>query len=195
MDLTFNDTDPDDSEKNAQARGGEELQNLLMRLEEEFRLLSASRDEISKRITAVKRTVNGLNALFGAEVHGQSHRRRRAAGLTKLCRQLLSNSSAPMTSLELIDRIGEQHPEILARHKHPQNSTMVVLKRLLGYGEIVEVKNERGLRAWVAVRESNPSDEGGIRQSASDSSSQSEIGAVIGGSRLPCPALISKARR
>lgn len=175
MDLPFNDTGPDDGEKNAHARVGEDLQDLLMRLEEEFRLLSASRDEISKRITAVKRTVNGLNALFGAEVQGQSHRRRRAVGLTKLCRQLLSNSSAPMTLLELIDRIREQHPEILARHKHPQNSTMVVLKRLLGYGEIVEVKNEGGLRAWVAVRESNPFDEGGIRESERDSSSRSEI--------------------
>ena len=178
MDLAFDDTAPDDSEKNAHTRVGEELQNLLMRLEEEFRLLSASRDEISKRIAAVKRTVNGLNALFGAEEHGPSHRRRRAAGLTKLCRQLLSNSNAPMTLPELIDGIMKRHPEALAHHEHPQNSMMMILKRLLGYGEIIEVKNERGLRTWAAAREPNasaaPSDEGS-RQSTSDSLSRSEV--------------------
>lgn len=158
MDLNPNDTGLDDSDKNlGPARVGEELQNLLTRLEEEFRQLSASRDEIGKRITAVKRTVHGLNALFGAEVQERSQRRYRSAGLTKLCRQFLGNHGTPMTVVELIDRIREQYPETLSRHKHPRNSVMVILKRLVDYGEIIEVKNGRGLRAWVVTRESNSS--------------------------------------
>lgn len=158
--MASNDIDFDNNDKNlAQARVCEELQTVLEKLEQEFQLLSASRDEVSKRIASVKQTISGLNNLFGMsvpEVQSQSHRPRRVAGLTKLCRQMIGGSSSPVTLVELIERIQQECPEKLAHHQHPQNSLMVILKRLVDYGEIIEVKNVGSVRAWTVAGESDP---------------------------------------
>lgn len=160
IELAFNDTGFDNSEKNlAHARVCEELQTLLGQLEHEFELLTASRDEISKRIVSVKQTISGLNVLFGesaTEVQSQSHRPRRVPGLTNLCRQMLRNNSGPLTLVELIERIQQDDPTKLAHHQHPQNSLMVILKRLVDYGEIIEVKNDGSIRAWTVAGASDP---------------------------------------
>ena len=160
MDLAPNDPDFDDTNKNlAHARVCEELLTVLKELEQEFQLLSASRDEVSKRIASVKQTISGLNNLFGmsvTEVQSQSQHPRRVAGLTNLCRQIVSNNSGPVTLVDLIERIQQECPEKIAHHQHPQNSLMVILKRLVDYGEIIEVKNGGSVRAWTVAGESDP---------------------------------------
>ena len=158
--MAFNETGFDNSEKNlAHAQVCAELQTLLKQLEHEFELVSASRDEISKRIVSIKNTISGLNTLFGVsatEEQGQSHPPRRVAGLTNLCRRMLRNNSGPVTLVELIQRIQQDDPTKLANHQHPQNSLMVILKRLVDYGEIIEVKNDGSVRAWSVAGELHP---------------------------------------
>ena len=160
IELVFNNTGFDNSEKNlAHAQVCEELQTLLGQLKHEFELLSASRDEISKRIVSLKQTISGLNKLFGVsatEAQSQSHRPRRVAGLTNLCRRIVRNNGGPVTLVELIERIQADDPRKLAHHQHPQNSLMVILKRLVDSGEIIEVKNAGSVRAWSVAGELHP---------------------------------------
>ena len=130
----------------------EDVERLVSHLGDELRVLSANRNAISKRISAIKQTVGGLNALLGSRVV-ETRRAGRHRGLTKLCRELLDSSgSDPLTLSEILQYIQEKCPERLSNNKHPNSSLRTILKRLVNYGEAVAVMNEKGLLGWVASK-------------------------------------------
>jgi hypothetical protein len=61
---------------------------------------------------------------------------------------LLKESSVPLTVREIVGRIHEKHPGVLAHHRDPSVSLRIVLRRLVAYREAEEVLNAKGLRAW-----------------------------------------------
>ena len=128
----------------------------------ELRALRAEREAILKRIGMIKQTIVGLSVLFGQGVINDdlqrllscqpSRRHRTHSGLTDFCRQLLSAShSDPLTLPEICLRVRQECPALLADHKRPAASLRVVLRRLVIYGEAVEVLSDKGLIAWKAA--------------------------------------------
>jgi len=109
----------------------------------------------------IKKTIVSLADLFGSDVINgelqnllslQSARRLRThTGLTDLCRQLLRESSEPLTVRQILGQLQERSPVGLASHRHPLNSLRMIFKRLVAYGEAEELMTEKGLRAWRAT--------------------------------------------
>lgn len=129
----------------------ENLERLLGDLEQELEVLSANRNEISKRMATIKHTVKSLNTLFGteqAEDPDNSCRSRERSGLTNVCRVILRSRTDPVTLAEILGYIREHCPQKLVGHKRPQNSLRVILKRLVKYGDAIQVMNDEGVQAW-----------------------------------------------
>jgi hypothetical protein len=145
----------------AEALPPEDLNRLVSSIETELRELTETRAAISKRITAVKNTILGLAELFGSNVLGPDLQDLLAIrptsselhyGLTDLCRDLLRSRSAEnLTVQAFLHHAREKFPERMLVHKHPGTSVRVVLRRLVDYGEAVEVLTETGAKAWCAA--------------------------------------------
>jgi len=139
----------------------EDLTKLVTSIQTELRELAEKRTAISRRITAVKNTILGLAELFGSNVLSPELQNllsiRPASselhyGLTDLCRDLLrTRSPEPLTVQAFLHHAQEKFPEKMLVHKHPATSVRVVLKRLVDYGEAVEVLTETGVKAWSAA--------------------------------------------
>lgn len=146
----------------------ENLERLLGDLERELEVLSANRNEISKRMATIKHTVKSLNTLFGteqAEAPDNSCRAREGSGLTNLCRGILRSRTDPVTLAEVLGYIQEHCPQKLVGHKRPQNSLRVILKRLVKYGDAIQIMNDEGAQAWKSAGDSalSPPQETGDR--------------------------------
>jgi hypothetical protein len=130
----------------------------------ELALLLKQRKAISKRVRVVKRTVEGLAALFGDEApdirheniktpHVKSPQRGQVgpptitarlpvnsdAGKPKLeraCRIALLESEKPATSGEIYDRITRRGSYHLSRYKHPLMRVIATLDLLVQQGEV-----------------------------------------------------------
>lgn len=136
----------------------EELEPVIGQLQSELRVLRVERAAILKRIGTIKKTIAGLADLFGSDVINgelqdllslQSARRLRThTGLTDLCRQLLKESTEPLTIRQILGQLQEKSPFALAGHRHPLNSLRMIFSRLVAYGEAEELLTEKGLRAW-----------------------------------------------
>lgn len=145
----------------AEALPPEDLNKLVSSIETELRELTEKRAAISKRITAVKNTILGLAELFGPNVLGPDLRDLLAIrppssdlhyGLTDLCRDLLRSRGAEILTVQaFLHHAREKFPERMLVHKHPGTSVRVVLRRLVDYGEAVEVLTETGVKAWCAA--------------------------------------------
>jgi hypothetical protein len=146
----------------------EDLDRIVNWIQQELRVLRMEHSAILKRIGVIKKTVTGLADVFGPSVLttemqsllsvrtiSRDHSR---PGPTALCRQLLKESSTPLTVREIVARIQEKHPDALAHHRDPAVSLRIVLRRLVTYCEAEEVLSNRGLRAWkwTPGREQNP---------------------------------------
>jgi hypothetical protein len=139
----------------------EDLEPVIGQLQSELQVLRRERAAILKRIGMIKKTIVSLADLFGSDVINgelqnllslQSARRLRThTGLTDLCRQLLRESSEPLTVRQIMGQLQERSPVGLAGHRHPLNSLRMIFKRLVAYGEAEELMTEKGLRAWRAT--------------------------------------------
>jgi hypothetical protein len=81
--------------------------------------------------------------------HGGHYGKRSHPGLTETCRRILMEVSQPLTVRRLCDRIRQDDPSLLERHKDPTASVAVVLKRLVSYGEVLDGLNEKDGRTWL----------------------------------------------
>ena len=136
----------------------EDLDRIISWIQEELRGLRLEHSAILKRIGVIKKTVSGLADVFGPSVLTEEmrgllsvrtvSRDHSRPGPTSLCRQLLQESSEPLTIREIVGRIQEKHPGALAHHRDPAVSLRIVLRRLVTYREADEVLTIRGLRAW-----------------------------------------------
>lgn len=137
----------------------EDIGHVLGRVHSELRLLLLERAAIMKKIGAIKHIIVGLADVFGIHVidkelqeliskGSSSGTARSDAGLTSVCRRILMESSEPLTTRQLCGWIQERNPSVFARQKKPTNSVVVVLRRLVSYGEIKDGVNERDVRTW-----------------------------------------------
>ena len=139
----------------------EGLQHTVGFIEMELRTLNLRKDSLSERIAAIKQTITGLAKLFGAEAVNQQlpsagfseppGRRRAHRGLTESCRQLLRSCPGRAFPLvEIVRHIRGSRPALLDHHKYPTQSLRVIMKRLVMYGEAVEVFVDVDRLAWKA---------------------------------------------
>ena len=147
------------SQAPAETISAEHLKRVLDYIQTELRALQTERAVILKRIGTIKQTIAGLADLFGPDLingellnllSSQSYRDHRThPGLTDFCRQLLrARPSDPLTVQEILVYVRQNCPAMLVHHKHPTNSLRMVLRRLVMYGEAVEVLSEKGSPAW-----------------------------------------------
>jgi hypothetical protein len=137
----------------------EDIGHVVGRIRSELRLLLLERAAIVKRIGVIKHTIVGLADVFGTEVidkdlqelvsKGSSRGTARSdEGLTSVCRRAQMESSEPLTTRQLCGWTQERNPSIFARQKKPTNSVVVVLRRLVSYGEVKDGVNESDVRTW-----------------------------------------------
>jgi len=136
----------------------EHVNHVMARIKDELRLLARERAAIGTRIGVIKCTLIGLVNLFGSDIINEELRalmfRQPNArttpdqpGFTNICRQILRDTSQPLTVHQLCERMRELYPSVLARHRHPHSSLAVVLRRLQRSGE-VEAANNGCVRTW-----------------------------------------------
>jgi len=125
----------------------------------ELRRLENQRVAIVRRIAIIKRTMAGLDTVFGPGIIDEElkvllasrcsldHSRR--SGLTSCCRRLLGSGRSPLTFQEMLTAFREQYPQIFLAQKDPPASLRTVLRRLVTYGEVVQAGSGRGL-TWQA---------------------------------------------
>jgi hypothetical protein len=135
--------------------GDPHVQEVVRAAHQELRQLLRQRAEIVKRIGTVKQTISGLANLFGDAVLSDEllelvDRKSggRQPGFTKACRMVLMGSESPLGARDVCERIQQQAPALLLRHKDPLASVTTVLNRLVEYGEARAVVRENGRRAW-----------------------------------------------
>jgi len=121
----------------------------------ELEELVAQRAEITRRIGTTKQArMFGGNALQSAVLELMEHRSaNRQSGFTRACRYLLTESSGPMTSADLCERLRRKFPELAERHKDLTASVTTVMNRLVHYGEASISDAVHGRRAWIWVAE------------------------------------------
>jgi hypothetical protein len=131
------------------------------RIQQELQMLLRERSAISKRIGLMKRTLVGLAEISGLDVANRGRRTasdeppaprrtcRSRSGLTETCRRTLMGLSQPTTTRQLYERIEQQDPSLFARNKHPMESLAVVLKRLVSYGDVLDVAGAGDGRTWL----------------------------------------------
>jgi hypothetical protein len=135
------------------------IQVIVKFAHEELQHLIRQRADITKRIGTIKQTILGLCNLFGDDelsdddVREFADRkpRTRRPGLTHTCRTVLRKLDRPLTARELSEHI-QQHDLPGARSsKNLAASVVVVLDRLVQYGEACVVLRDNGRRAWLWV--------------------------------------------
>ncbi len=114
------------------------VQEVVRQAHEELRQLLQQRAEVMRRIGTIKQTIAGLANLFGDGVLSDEllelvdrKSNGRQPGFTKACRMTLMDAKRPLSAREVCDRIQEQVPPMLARHKDPMASVTTVLNRLV----------------------------------------------------------------
>lgn len=137
------------------------VQEVVRQAHDELRQLFQQRAEVMRRIGTIKQTIAGLANLFGDKVLNDEllelidrKSSGRQTGFTKACRVELMNANRALSARDVCDRIQENTPLILERHKDPMASVTTVLNRLVAYGEAEAVSLENGRRAWRWISDS-----------------------------------------
>ena len=135
-------------------------QQVVKAAHEELLQLLAQRAVLMKRIGTLKQTIAGLADLFGDEVLGDDllelidrKPSGRQPGFTKACRRVLMEVKRPMGAREVCVELERCAPTIMERHKDPLASVTTVLNRLVEYGEVRSLSNDRGRRVWEWISE------------------------------------------
>ena len=137
-------------------------QQVVKTAHDELLHLMRQRAEIMKRIGTVKQTIAGVANLFGDQVLGDDlleligrKPNGRQSGFTKACRRVLMEVRRPLAAREVCAELERYAPAIMARHKDPLASVTTVLNRLVDYGEVRSLNNDRGRRVWEWVSQSD----------------------------------------
>jgi hypothetical protein len=142
---------------NASEQG--DIKHVLTIAREQLCDLMEQRATIVKRITVLRRTLNGLVEIFGDKVLDGELRLlikapagTRKSGLTDACRSVLMSSTHPLTSHEVVTRIRSTDDALLRNHKDAVATVTSILYRLQSYGETAASANLPRRRAWVWIR-------------------------------------------
>jgi hypothetical protein len=140
--------------------------------ETEVRVLLQQRAEITKRLTAIRRTITDLARTFGHNVLGQGQmtlarppKRNRNTGLTEACRSVLIKAAQPLTAQEIVEEMRASNPELINHHKDPIASATSILLRLESYGEATSEAAPSRRRLWMSKKRDDESPLHSQRQS------------------------------
>lgn len=113
----------------------------------EYETLTAERAQLDARISQLHHSIAALTKLCGFEPTVP-------LGLTDACRLVLRNSPAPLTALEVRDRLAAIGID-LSKYSNPLASIHTILRRMREGGEIVERDREEDERtAYVSTQPS-----------------------------------------
>jgi chorismate mutase len=139
----------------------ESLEQIIRRAAADLQRLRSERMEITKRIARIKETICGLATLCEDEQLKErmlelvdTPSSGRQAGLTRACRLVLMEASAPLTSGQVAKAI-QRTNTLLSRYKDPSGTVNTVLNRLVRYGEAQKVPGPHGQLAWLWVSKSD----------------------------------------
>jgi hypothetical protein len=145
----------------ARVSAGESAERMIEELRKEVLVLEEQKGAIGDRISKIKQVIGGLGRVFGGGVLDETWlepgrtRRARVSGLTQTCRMVLMQSEKPLTVHEVCQRMEQRVPSMLEHHKYPAASVAVVLNRLVDYGEVRSLRNDRARRVWQWVTASD----------------------------------------
>jgi hypothetical protein len=137
-----------------------EVQQVIRSTEQELARLLRRRDEIARRMNAIKQMLPGLAELFGARildggVLSTFNRERggaRQKGLTRACRVILVEARTPLRVAQGCEELRRRFPEVVERHKDLRASVTTVFHRLQGYGEAHCFLDDEGWKVWEWVQ-------------------------------------------
>jgi hypothetical protein len=127
----------------------QKIEELIRALGEEVTRLRAQRADISSRITRMSQIVLRLKRLYGSGTDSPSVGRGNRPGITRACRLVLMESRGRFLTIREVFRAiqAKLAPEMLA-HKDPRASVATILGRLVEYGEVDIITDERGKRSY-----------------------------------------------
>lgn len=136
-----------------------DVEQLIEYAQTEVRALLRQRAEITKRITAIRRTIADLVKTFGQDVSSGAHltlvkplKRNRRTGLTDACRSVLIRAFQPLTAHEVVERMRASNAELICHHKDSIASVTSILLRLESYGEATSEVGLSRRRSWVSKK-------------------------------------------
>jgi|SRR5580700_3810985 hypothetical protein len=139
--------------------GQGDIKYVLTMAREQLGELLQQRATLVKRITTLRRTLNGLAEIFGNEELDEDLKLlinaaagTRKSGLTDACRSVLMNSPHPLACRDVVTRIRSTDDSLLRDHKDAVASVTSILYRLQSYGETAASTNPSGRRTWVWIR-------------------------------------------
>lgn len=125
----------------------------------EVRVLLQQRAQITKRLTAIRRTIADLARTFGHDALGQEvltlarpPKGNRHTGLTEACRSVLMKASQPLTAQEIVEEMQASNPDSINHHKDPIASATSILLRLESYGEATSEVGPSRRRLWMSKK-------------------------------------------
>jgi hypothetical protein len=128
--------------------------------EQELTGLLQRRGEITRRMSALRRMLSGLEQLFGSsilddELSAGADRRvaSRLKGLTQACRLVLMEARTPLRARQGSEELQRRFPQLAERHKHLEASVTSVFRRLAGYAEARSFLDREGLWVWEIAPE------------------------------------------
>ena len=139
-----------DAVNTAQPMRNHDLRTVVEHAQDQLMLLMRERQQIAQRIAVIKRTINGLALLYGAELpcwptnRATSGRKR---GLTNACRIVLTRTDTSLSSREIYAILKEEFPDLVRQPGNHYASLVAILTRLVKYGEATTFLRN-GSRFW-----------------------------------------------
>ena len=157
------------------------MEAVIARVRQELRAFLLQRDDITRKVGTVKRTLVSLVTMFGYGLPDSELLRlmgyessperphltkvdeeilgllgykgtERRPGLTKECRAVLMSAETPLTTRQVCEQVQQRLPAV-RNHKDPLASVTTVLNRLLEYGEASILTGENGQHRWLWTTE------------------------------------------
>ena len=134
-----------------------EIEFVLVAARQELQGLLEQRSALLRRISTVRRAINGLVDTFGGAVSDERLARpprpqvpdTKQRGLTTACRAVLIQSGEALSAVEVAEKIRKSNGEVLRNHKNSLSSVTTILRRLESYGEATTQLNHSGQRVWT----------------------------------------------
>ena len=139
-----------DAVNSAHPMRNHDLRTVVEHAQDQLMLLMRERQQIAQRIAVIKRTINGLALLYGAELpcwptnRATSGRKR---GLTNVCRIVLTRTDTSLSSRETYAILKEEFPDLVRQPGNHYASLVAILTRLVKYGEATTFLRN-GSRFW-----------------------------------------------
>ena len=139
-----------DAVNSAQPMRNHDLRTVVEHAQDQLMQLMRERQQIAQRIAGIKRTINGLALLYGAELpcwptnRATSGRKR---GLTNVCRIVLTRTDTSLSSREIYAILKEEFPDLVRQPGNHYASLVAILTRLVKYGEATTFLRN-GSRFW-----------------------------------------------